>query len=334
MIVLMICIMIPPNEMRGLYLAPGVLMTGKNEKKIIEMIEGGYINALVFDLKDEWGNTYLETCKKNIKKYKKYNIYLIGRLPVFKDKYTALLDNGRLSLKTPDGNIWFDETEKYWANQESKEVWWKVIKIAEEGFKMGFDEIQFDYIRFPSSLKPYVINKNKTKILCEFLDTAVSYLDTLGWLSIDLYGYVCWVDVLYLEGQSLKEMGKRVDAVYPMLYPSHFHPSFFSELSGEERTFRIINDSMRNARKMLPDRTKRIVGYIQAFSWKSSTMGKKYIKNQIYAALRSNQNGFILWHAGGDYDLAFKELKEFFEEHPIARKLYESSGNNKGFRGF
>lgn len=334
MTLLLISIMIPPNEMRGLYLAPGVLITGKNEKKIIQMIEEGYINALVFDLKDEWGNTYLETCKKSIKKYKKYNIYIIGRLPVFKDKNTALMDNGRLSLKTPDGDIWFDEIEKYWVNHESKEVWWKVIKIAEEAFKMGFDEVQFDYVRFPSSTKPYKLSLNKTKILCEFLDTAVSYLDTLGWLSIDLYGYVCWFDVLYLEGQSLAKMGKRVDAVYPMLYPSHFHHTFFKDLPDEERTFKLIYDSMLNARKRLPDKSKRIVGYIQAFDWRSSRMGKEYIKNQINAAIRSGQNGFILWHAGGNYDLAFKELKEYFDEHMISKKLYESSGNSKGFRGF
>lgn len=334
MILLIIGIMIPPNEMRGLYLAPGVLITGKNEKEIIKMIEEGYINTIVFDMKDEWGNTYLETCRKNIKKYKRYNVYIIGRLPVFKDKITALSENGKFSLKTPQGEIWFDQTEKYWANHESKEVWWKVIKIAEEGFKMGFDEIQFDYVRFPSSTKPYVINKSKLKILCEFLDTASSYLDTLGWIGVDFYGYVCWFDLLYLEGQSLKDMGKRVDAVYPMLYPSHFHQSFFKELPGEERTFKIVYESLVNARYRLPDKSKRIVGYIQAFDWKSSKMGKEYIKNQINAALKSGQNGFILWHAGGDYKLAFKELKEYFDEHLITRKIYESSGNNKGLGGF
>ncbi len=330
MIILAISIMIPPREMRGLYLSPGVLITEKNEKKIIKMIEEGYINTLVFDLKDEWGNIFLKTCENGIKKYKKYNVYIIGRLPVFKDKLTALSDNGRLSLKTIEGNIWFDEIEKYWADPSKKEVWYKVIKLAEEGFKIGLDEIQFDYIRFPSSTKPYILKANKTKILCEFLDTAVSYLDTLGWLSIDIYGYVCWYDVLYLEGQSLREMGKRVDAVYPMLYPSHFHPSFFSKLSGEERTFRIVYESLINARKMVPNREKRIVGYIQAFDWRSSRMGKEYIKNQIDASLKSGENGFILWHAGGDYDLAFKELKEYYDERKVVKRVYESSGNSKG----
>uniref|UniRef100_A0A7C4Y9W0 DUF4015 domain-containing protein n=1 Tax=candidate division WOR-3 bacterium TaxID=2052148 RepID=A0A7C4Y9W0_UNCW3 len=334
MFILTISVMLPPYEMRGLYLSPGVLITGKNEKKFIKMIEDGYINTLVFDIKDEWGNFYLETCKKALKKYKKYNVYIIGRLPVFKDKNTALSENGRFSLKTPSGEIWFDEREKYWVNPESREVWFKVIKIAEECFKMGFDEIQFDYIRFPSSTKPYVLKGNKLKILCEFLDTALSYLDTLGWISIDFYGYVCWFDILYLEGQSLKEMGRRVDAVYPMLYPSHFHDSFFKELSKEERTFRIVYESMLNARKKVPDRFKRVVGYIQAFDWKSSRMGKDYIKNQIDAALKSYQNGFILWHAGGDYDLAFKEMIEYFSNNKVAKNIYESSGNSKSIRGY
>ena len=327
MLLILFYVMIPPQVMRGVYLSPGVLSAGKGERALKRMIERGIINTVVVDLKDVRGTKYIKLCRKKIKMYKRLGVYTIGRIPVFKDKYLALRDSGRLSLKTPAGGIWRDPVEGYWTDPENKEVWEYNIKLAKKGFEIGCDEIQFDYIRYPSSHIPYRRKRNKTEVLCSFLEYAMRELRNIGWVGIDFYGFVCWRDTIPLEGQSIRDMGMLVDAVYPMLYPSHFGNGFLLDGSREERTYNIILYSLVNARFVLPSPLKRVVAYIQAFDWKKSTMGKKYIKNQVKAAMDAvgyGCNGFILWEAGGDYYQAYREIMEYIREekkngnHPFA----------------
>ena len=317
MVFLFFFLMVPPPVMRGVYLSPGVLSSGKGERMLVQLIRQGVINAVVMDLKDERGTRYFRLCREKLQMYKKLGVYTIGRLPVFKDEFMAKKENGTFGLKTPEGYVWQDPIEGYWANPEDRMVWDYNIELAKRGFEMGFDEIQFDYIRYPSSHIPYIRTRNKTEVLCEFLDTAYARLKNMGWLGVDLYGFVCWQDTIPLEGQAIKHMGIRVDAVYPMLYPSHFGNNFLLDGSRERRTYEIVYLSLLNARYVLPYPEKRVVAYIQAFDWKRSTMGEKYIKNQIKAAMDAVKfgcNGFILWEAGGNYKKAYEELLEFIEE--------------------
>jgi len=317
MVMLLLYVMIPPQVMRGVYLSPGVLSSGKGERRLIQLIKEGVINTVVMDLKDVRGTKYFKLCKKKISMYKKLGVYTIGRVSVFKDEYMAKRDSGTFSLKTLRGEIWHDPIEGYWTDPEDRRVWGYNIDVAQKGFEIGFDEIQFDYIRYPSSHIPYVRRRNKTEVLCEFLDTAYARLKNRGWIGIDFYGFVCWEDTIPLEGQSIKEMGIRVDAVYPMLYPSHFGNRFLLDGSKEKRTYDIVFLSLLNARFVLPYPEKRVVAYIQAFDWKRSKLGKKYIKKQIKAAMDAVKfgcNGFILWEAGGSYKRAYEELLEYIKE--------------------
>ena len=317
MVMLLLYVMIPPQVMRGVYLSPGVLSSGKGEGKLIQLIKEGVINTVVMDLKDVRGTKYFKLCRKKISMYKKLGVYAIGRVTVFKDEYMAKRHSGDFGLKTYKGKIWHDPIEGYWTDPEDRRVWEYNIDVAQKGFEIGFDEIQFDYIRYPSSHIPYVRRRNKTEVLCEFLDTAYTRLKNRGWIGIDFYGFVCWQDTIPLEGQSIKDMGIRVDAVYPMLYPSHFGNRFLLDGSKEKRTYDIVFLSLLNARFVLPYPEKRVVAYIQAFDWKRSKLGKKFVKNQIKAAMEAVKfgcNGFILWEAGGNYKRAYEELLEYIKE--------------------
>lgn len=314
----------PPQFMKGVYLSPGVVGSGKGISRFFYMVDMGYINTAVVDIKEVDGIIRLKLYKTFIKRAKEHNLYLIARMTVFKDKYLALKDNGKYALKTPTGKIWYDPVSGYWVDPENRDVWEYNLKIAEKAAKMGFDEIQFDYVRYPSSHIPYRIKGSKTDILLQFCDFIKHKLDPIIWTGIDFYGFAAWNDTIKLEGQSLPEMSKRVDAVYPMLYPSHFGNRFLYSSIKEKRTYNIIYKSLLNVEIMVPDRIVRVVGYIQAFDWKKSTLGKEYVKNQIKAVYDAGGDGFILWHAAGDYKLAYRELIEYEVERDLS-KLRSSS---------
>lgn len=321
-----------PPVLKGVYLSPGVVHSGSGVDEFFRMCELGLLNTAVLDVKDVKGRIMFTLYDEFIKKAKKKGIYLIARQCVFKDKYYAFRENGKNALKDEEGNIWFEERAGYWTDPSKGEVRKYNLRIMERAYERGFNEVQFDYIRYPSGKKLYRNSANKLHNLLVFLDSASKKVPECKHLSITLYGYAIWGKVLLREGQNLEEMSERVDAVYPMLYPSHFRDNFMNDSTEEWRTYSIVYESIQKARKRLKDSNIRIISYIQAFNWKQSRMGKKYIKNQIKAVYESDGDGFVMWEAGGDYSRAYDELIDFDIELS-GRKLEFAEIENNSFFG-
>ena len=299
---------IEPPVIKGVYLSPGVIYAGYGLNKFYQMVNLGLLNTAVVDIKDEGGRVLFSLYKDFIREAKEKGIYIIARQCVFKDKGLALKNSGEYSLKDREGNIWFDEKSGYWVDPSLKEVRDYNVQILSKAFDMGFDEVQFDYIRYPSGDKPYRNNTYKLDNLLQFLDTAILEIPPGRKVSLTLYGYAVWGNVLLKEGQNMDKMAERVDAIYPMLYPSHFHNDFMADSTKEFRTYSIIYESIKKAKDRLSNIETRITPYIQAFDWKQSRMGKEYIRNQLRAVHEAKGDGFILWQASGEYDRAFHEL--------------------------
>ncbi len=324
---LLIFSLFPPSETKGLYLSPSVLQSGKLGKKIFYYAQKGYINALVIDVKNVKGQIYIKNryYQEFIKKASAYNIYLIARIAVFKDEAFALKDNGRYALKDSSGNAW--NLEGYWTDPSDTNVWRYNIDIAKSALLSGFNEVQFDYVRYPSFVARFKNDTNRGKNIDSFLKMAVDSLSNYGWIGVDIYGYTVWVNRLKWEGQSFENMGKIVDAVYPMFYPSHFSDNFLDSLGKEERTYQIVYRSVKMAQvKLCP--FVRCIPYLQAFDWKKSRMGKDYIYRQIKAAEDANANGWILWQSSGDYEQAFSEIEMYY----ILKELTEVRERDGIFR--
>ena len=324
----------PPSQTKGIYLSPPVLQSGKLDTEIFYYAKKGYINALVIDVKNVKGNIYIRNTKyqKFIKKAKEYNIYLIARIAVFKDNALALKNNGKYALKDSAGNIW--DMDGFWTDPSDTNVWEYNINIAKKALLSGFNEVQFDYVRYPSLVLGFQNDRYRENNINGFLRMAMDSLSDYGWIGIDVYGYTVWAKRLKWEGQSFKKIGKIADAVYPMLYPSHFSDGFLDSLGKEARTYQIIYRSIKTAeRKLKP--FVRCIPYLQAFDWKSSRLGKNYIYRQIKAADDAGSDGWILWQASGNYEQAFSEmefyyilkgLKEVKERDGVFRYSYSPSG--------
>jgi hypothetical protein len=296
---------------RGIYLAPGLFYSKHEEDKFFRMVDLGIVNAAVLDVKDERGRIMFSLYKDFIKKARNKGVYLIARQCVFKDEALALKNGGVLALKDFSGNIWFQEKCGYWADPSLSAVRKYNIEITSKAFDAGFDEVQFDYIRYPSGDKPYKNWQNKLDNILKFLDMVKEAKPPDKKISLTFYGYTVWNNVLAKEGQNFEEMAKRVDAVYPMLYPSHFHDEFMPDSTKESRTYALIFKSIKKAQERLPEKGIDIIPYLQAFTWRRSKLGRKYVFNQLKGAAESSSDGFILWEAGGDYKLGYDELIEF-----------------------
>ncbi|RKZ23844.1 hypothetical protein DRQ16_00905 [bacterium] len=333
--------LVPPFPLHGVYMSPAVVKSGKGRSAFLRMVERGYLNAVVIDLKTEKGlvplrDPYLSGFYREfIEEMRERGIYVIGRLICFKDSSLAFADSGRYALRDSSGKIWFHPKSGYWVDPSVKEIWDYLRDIAVEAIKEGVCEIQFDYVRFPS-FPGYVFNGDKGKTLVEFLKYMRSCLDTLAFLGADVYGFTVWLEHLSREGQSFDSFAKYVDAIYPMLYPSHFGDNFMADRGKEGRTFGIIYESMVRAEERIKDPFVRIIPYLQAFDWKRSRLGEDYILNQINAAEQASGSGWILWEPSGNYYQAYEEYTRYLAVKEVEIKYdslrYTCPSTEKGIR--
>lgn len=261
----------------------------------------------------------------------KYGIKPIARIVCFKDNILAKTDGFKYALRYAGGEIFRDASGAYWVSPYSPFVRRYLIAVAKEAVKMGFKEIQFDYIRYPTDgirgtlIFPEHNGMNGFDIVIDFLKEAYQELKPYGVdISCDVYGYTVWFDSLYYVMQQLEGMAQYTDAVYPMVYPSHFSDSLYGGRPKEKRTYDIIYESGSKSSKRIDKFNTKTILYLQDFSWKSSRMGHDYVNNQIKAAAESGADGFILWDPSSDYSYFNLDRKENFPDNEDNCDYFES----------
>jgi hypothetical protein len=247
----------------------------------------------------------IDTLKKN-------SIYTIARIVVFKDKRLYNAYNSRYAVwDMVSASSWKGNPREYWNDPYSDFVRNYNIEIAEEAQRAGFDEIQFDYIRFPSDGAidrcHYRFKKTediyKSEILACFLKEAKNRIKIP--LSVDIYGFNAWFHMGNRIGQDAEKFSEIVDIICPMVYPSHYGRNFFADATDSVKPYNIVLESIKRARKITMDNVV-IRPYLQAFNLLSPTWGPDYIRSQLKAALEGGSNGFAFWNAGGNYDMVKK----------------------------
>ncbi len=314
----------------ALYLSIPVI--SKNINKYLEIAKKTEINSFVIDMKDDFGNIYFQATEKTateikaqkklpnleqiIKKVKENNIYLIARIVVFKDMKLFSGYKGKYSIKNRNsGKPWTGVPTEFWVDPYSEFVHNYNIALAKDLEKLGFDEIQFDYIRFPSDGPIQFCNfsyKNdketyKSEILIDFLRRAKEALNIP--VSIDIYGFNSWYNGGNWIGQDMEELSYIVDAICPMVYPSHFGNRFYRYIDRKIRPYKIIKDGGVRGTQ-IADKSVSIRPYLQAFNLMSPTWGPEYIRFQINGSKESGCSGYTLWNANGDYTVSLTALKK------------------------
>ncbi len=238
-------------------------------------------------------------------------IYTIARIVVFKDNLLALT-RPDLAVKTPAGETWRDRENLAWVDPFRKEVWDYNINIAVEAAQYGFDEIQFDYVRFPdaSGLQFSMPNteENRVKAVSGFLTEARRRLIPYNvFLSADIFGYVCWNLNDTKIGQRLEDIAGNLDYICPMLYPSGFQFGIPGYRNPVANPYEIVYLSLKRAQERTNLPSYRFRPWLQAFrdyAFDRRYFNDREIMGEVKAAEGFGSHGWMLWNPRNSYSSA------------------------------
>jgi hypothetical protein len=245
-----------------------------------------------------------------LRQLKQQGFWCIAKLDVFVD-HRLVRNNpsmGIMDIRT--AGPWQDKNGLYWANPFDPAVWDYNLALCRELIDLGFDEIQFDYIRFPSdgdlsSIHYPVRPEGMTRVACigKFLETARKRLKPAGiTLSVDLFGLVAWKAEDFGVGQKIEAIAPHVDVICPMLYPSHFPKGFLGHDNPGENPLEIMEKSTRRLQKRTG---KRIRPWIQGF-WYDPDQ----INAQIDGLDRADTGSWSVWNPTGNYAATYAALEK------------------------
>lgn len=333
-------------KVKGIYLAKSILDKPLYLNKWIEVANKTEINSFIIDVKNDNGyltfNTDITLAKKigaekhvihNMKEtmetFKKYNIYPIARIVAFKDPVLARTRSD-WCLRKKDGTLWRDAKKMPWLNAYNKEVWNYLINIGKEAAKMGFKEVQFDYVRFPTGGNLKTIDygvigsqKSKTDNIAEFLSYARQELNAMGvFVSADVFGSIITSNVdAKIIGQDFLKLAKNVDYICPMIYPSHYNNGYkIGEVIvkyPDLQPYDVIYYSLLEAAQLyqtLPNTKLAVIRpWLQDFTatWVKphQKYGAKQIREQIQAVYDVGMDEWIFWDASNTYTIEGFEAK-------------------------
>ncbi|HUH16197.1 MAG TPA: putative glycoside hydrolase [Gaiellaceae bacterium] len=309
-----------PEEVRGIHVTMALASLDGKLEEYLELVDEG-MNTLQLDVKDENGEVgfvpsavplALEVGaakpyyrpREAAKLVHAKGVYLIGRVVTFED---PMLSAGRpeLAIKNPDGSIWRNHAGLGWTNPYDRRVWDYNIAIAEVAARAGFDEIQFDYVRFPTDGDiDSIVYPNKTAtppgwVIAEFVHYASKRLKPLGVrVSADVFGLAATRDLGI--GQIPRRLAKYVDVIYPMVYPSHYGPGEYGLEDPNAAPGDTVEWSLSHFRRELRGGKAELIPWLQDFSY-GRTYGLADVREQIEAARLMGARGYLLWNPLGVY---------------------------------
>lgn len=358
---------------KAVYIPANHVNTIEGINKYKKIIKDNNLNALVVDMKDDYGllrfdpkdpgvkeKCYVSRYKVNIEQFisefKKDDIYLVARIVAFKDKnlanygkkqyavWNSKTDSswdgikGTEDIKDEEGNIIDRKTLYYdekWVDPYSEEVWEYNVAIAKDLIEYGFDEIQFDYIRFPTDglnlgqagYRWRDTGMDKESAIVSFLSYARKNINAP--IGIDIYGANGWYRTGARTGQDVELLSKYVDVICPMFYPSHFEQTFLNYSPVAERAYRIYYYG--TYRNTVIGRNQIVVRpWVQAFyigvSYDAKYYGKDYVKQEVFGVRDSVNKGYMYWNNIGRYDDICSDISD---DEPYPWKAPEANAEFK-----
>lgn len=340
-----------PFNPKGLYLTPFGIGSKKLRGGVLSLIRNGAANALVIDLKGDRGivpypSATARTTSPGARKMTTIpdlaalartmhaqGIYLIARIVVFKDDPLAAA-RPDLAVKYADGRVFRDRENLAWVDPFQPDVRAYDIALAVEAAHAGFDQIQFDYLRFPDSSAQFRLaqpsnGETRTAAIAGFLAEARRALAPYNvYLAADIFGYTCWNRNDTGIGQQIEAIAPNVDYLSPMLYPSGFQFGIPGVRNPVANSYAIVHNSLEQAQTRLNISPKRFQPWLQAFrdyAFDRRAFGADEIASQVRAAEDFGSGGWMLWNAGNVYSLTGPVIASAKPgPEPAARALAEA----------
>jgi hypothetical protein len=323
-------IMLRPKAIRAAYLTYYGVAEPRIRDRVLELVGRTELNAVVIDVKGDrglipyrtrvpaaleagvLGPVIIKDFDGLLQSLRERNIYTIARIVTFKDNVLALHRPDLAVVDTRTGKPWLDNEKLAWVDPFREEVWDYVIAIAKEAAAKGFDEIQFDYVRFPTDGKLSAAvyaqpNTSATRLpaISAFLARARRELGPTGvFLAADIFGYTAFNANDTDIGQRVEELAPHLDYICPMVYPSGYHLGIPGYRNPVAHPYEVVRESVRLIRQRSQHAPAQVRPWLQDFrdyAFDKRIFGTREIRAQIKGALEGGATGWMLWNPRNDY---------------------------------
>lgn len=323
-------------EVKGIYVTIHSAAGAKLDK-LLELADSSEINAFVIDVKDDYGNMLFRTDAAEkyapsandkapikdidalLKRLKEKDIYTIARIVSFKDPTYATYNMDKVIVRKDTGEPFVNSDNITWVSPHDRNLWDYNISVATEAAKAGFNEIQFDYVRFPASnggkldaVLDYrnTENEGKPETIQNYLKTAYERISKENaYVSADVYGLVGSVHDDMQLGQYWEAVSNYTDYISPMMYPSHYANGTYGVAVPDADPYATLLQGTKDAvlRNQNLETPAIIRPWIQSFtaSWVKGyiSYGPEEINAQIKALNDAGVNEYLLWNASNNYNI-------------------------------
>lgn len=333
-------------KVRGIYISGPMAGSTELFRNILDSAAGTEINTVVIDFKDDQGRItcpvdspvaseigacrpYVQDMKELIASLKERGLYVIARVVAFRDPWLAE-KKPEWSLHLADGSLYRDRQGMAWVDPYRKEVWDYLVEVGTEAKEAGFDEVQFDYIRFSTegTMRDVVFDeavtggRSKTDVITEFVKYAYENLASQGlFVSADVFGTIIGSDIdAQAVGQVYTEMAKHLDYICPMIYPSHYGPGNFGLEHPDTMPYETVLEALKKSQTVM-DQAAEADGHVSSQAivrpwlqdFTASYLGEgnyipygyNEVQRQIQAVKDAGYDEWMLWSAANRYH--FKE---------------------------
>ncbi|MDA1334536.1 MAG: hypothetical protein O2794_00775 [bacterium] len=313
-----------PNSVRAVYMTSWVAGSRYREP-VLEFIKDSSVNAVVIDIKDDTGRVSFITEDEVIKtlgseeerisdieelidEFHRQGVYVIGRISVFQDPYAArrMPESAVMDI---DGGVWRDRKGLSFIDPGAKDFWDYIVRIGHESVKVGFDELNFDYVRFPSD---GAVSRTVYRHLGDLskedaLENFFKYLGEQDFgvpTSADLFGLTTWSHDGLGIGQVLEKAAPYFDYIAPMVYPSHYADGFQGYDKPGKYPYEIIHTAMLYSMfrlEQMGEDPKKLRPWIQDFEIHGIPYGQKEVEAQMKATYDAGLTSWMSWDASNKY---------------------------------
>jgi hypothetical protein len=330
-------VLLKPQAIKGAYLTYYGFTDRGIRGRVLELIQGTELNAVVIDVKGDRGWIIYPTevplaraagaqgpaTKKDfdavMADLKARGVYTIARIVTFKDNVLATHRPDLAVIDTRTGKPWLDREKLAWVDPFREEVWNYNIAIAQEAVRKGFDEVQFDYVRFPTDGKLAAARYSKTvnkdtrlPTIAAFLAKARKEIGPLGaFVSADIFGYTAFNENDTDIGQRVEELAAHVDYFSPMVYPSGYHLGIPGFRNPVNHPYEVVFESVRLIRKRANGHPVQVRPWLQDFrdyAFGRKIFGPPEIRAQIKGSDDAGGVGWLLWNPRNSYTAAALRL--------------------------
>lgn len=319
-----------PESVRAIYLSSWVGGAPSIRNELISFVESSDLNAVIIDIKDSTGivsfpisddphlapyatdSTRIRNIQEVIAELHQKGIYVIGRLTIFQDPALAKKRPDLAFNRIDNGATWTDRKGLAFTDPKKQEVWDYTVALSEYAYNLGFDEINFDYIRYPSDgaisnihygFKAGESRSSVLKELYQYLDIELRQNRNIP-ISADIFGLATTSRDDLGIGQVLEDILPYFDAVAPMVYPSHYARGSFGYDNPNKNPYSIVKIAMESAKNRalaIDEDPAKLRTWIQDFSLDGVSYGTQEVQAQIKATYDIGLSSYMAWDPRNRY---------------------------------